>query len=173
MLERNEVNLLVLHPDHILSAQEMQAFQKQIERIMRIFEKDNDLLDSNNTRDASIQNDMSLAYENITEYMTALENYESYLSEYDISKKGLLDLSIYGTNDGIIISQQEAIKYLSQFVGVSLSSVQIEVKDQYYYHISSLYIAGKSFSFDLFPLESYKIQNIVIDELKLNFAYKL
>ena len=173
LIERNANNLLSLHKENTLGAGEVSRLRSQVEMIFKIYDKNDKFLDDTSSRDRSIRKDITFSRERIVEYFAALESYESYTAEYDIWKKNLLSVDIFSQWDDEALSEDKIRSYLEKFEWVLLSSVSIEIVEDYYYKIENAYIGWKSFDFDIYPFASMKLQNIRIDDEESRFVYKL
>ena len=169
--KRNEQDLLVLG-EKKMKARDITSFREQIEKIFSLHLQFEKFLDATNTRDISISQDITQSKLRITEYFIALENYQSYASQYSSSNKDILPADT-PTIDEKEMSISEITQYLSQFIGVNMESVIIEIRE-WFYHIENVSISGKEFSFDLYPYSSsYKMKNIYIDGQERWFVYDL
>ena len=173
LMERNTNKLLILHKENRLAAKDVVSFRTQIETIFKIYDNNDKFLDDENSRDRSIRKDITFTKARITEYFAALENYWAYTSEYDVSKQTLLNIDIFSQWDEEVLSKEKIQKYFEKFDGVILSGASIQVIDEYYYRLEDVFIGGKSFSFDIYPYASMKLQNIRIDAKDSRFVYKL
>ncbi len=175
--ERNDLNLLETHTKNKITTQDLSKFKKQIYTIFDIYEKNKSLLSVTNSRDQSIKKGITLRKKRIIEYLDALENYQTYTSKYDISKKDLLNLDVYSTEENEVLTKDKILKYLSRFVWLNLENIKIDIienKDQEpYYHIENIFILGSEFSFDVYPRSSYRLENLIVDTKPLSFVYKL
>jgi len=107
------------------------------------------------------------------EYFLALENYDAYVYNYDETKKNLLSLQT-GESQDLVFNQNVVRTYLSQFQGASIEAMQLNfLENPIEAEVSNYYINGKNFSFDLYPLSEYLIDNIKIDGKNISTSYKL
>ncbi len=146
----------------------------QIERIFGIYYELSKFLDTEDTRYIDISKDIETSQKHIKEYFSALENYQAYISQYDIAKKDLLTIDLSSQIDETLLSEEEIRKYLQTFEGIDdISSVKVQVKEEYY-HLENVFISGRVFDFDLYPYSSYyALRNIVIDGNLFLYSYNI
>lgn len=170
---RSAEGVLLLNPDNKIQTQDIERLEQQVDVIFDTYNNNEKFLDPSDLRDQSIKQEMKISQNHLDEYFQALENYESYENKYNIVKQSISNVDIYGYQDDIVISIDEARSYLSQFVWLSFSDSNIQIIDDIYYSITDAYVAGKRFSFNLHPYDEYKMESIIIDSEKKNFVYKL
>ncbi len=170
--ERSVENLLTLSNTNSLSSQNILDLKLQIKNISGIYNQKSRLLSPTNPRDNLIAKNIKNSILRLGEYFDALENYESYIAKYDVSKITLLQ-SAWEDENKIVVSERNALNYLSQFLWTNIENTKVEVIDESYYKITNFIVSWRNFSFELFPLELNKIQNITIDGKGLKFIYKL
>ena len=85
-----------------------------------------------------IAKDIGYSRGQILQYFLALENYQSYVTQYTIAGNEIFATQDdAGRND---LSPQKAQEFLAEFQGVDISRISIEVFDGYY-SIKNLYIS--------------------------------
>ena len=104
----------------------------------------------------------------LKEYTDALNNYTLYKKKYSKVNKALLWVKVY-SEDEDKLSKQKFINYVSNFSWIDLSSIDVEVFDDYY-KVKNIWINWRQFSFDLLPYFWNTIQNIVY---KNKWTYKI
>lgn len=172
--ERNSNNLLVIHSKKTLTNTHLQELNDVV-NIMRSFYRESEkYLDSAiNSRDKALSESWEDNINKVTEYYSALWNYTSYISEYDLVKKEALKLETYSEVQEEDLTKKDIIEYLSQFKGINMNYALIKVIDNYYYEVKNVRLQGQKLDFEIFPYENYKIQSIVFDGEELSFQYKL
>lgn len=171
--ERDKNGLLVRKTGASISNKNLTLLKKNITQIFDFYTQNNSYLDTSKQRDKFIARTYNSSMKEIPEYLFALENYENYVYTYDESKKNLLDLDTWIlSNTKKTLSQDDFLSYMSQFKWVSVDGSQVEVFENYY-RVSWVIINGTKFSFDMYPFSDYKIQNINMNDQKINGSYKL
>jgi hypothetical protein len=161
LADRTLAGTLTLETTKKILAENVVAFRNNINDLYEIYEADVWFLNESNSR------------EKIDEDFLALEKYEKYISQYDISKTSLLSLDTFSQNEDDNLSLDKVNSYLSKFIGISFLNASISIEDNSYYHVENLNISGKVFSFDLYPAPEYKMSNIYADEIAKPIQYKL
>lgn len=171
--ERSENGLLLRNTNDSLTNSIVSLLSDNVNNIFDFYTSWKKFLDSEKQRDIFIENEYSKFLTIFPEYFLALSNYESYVFNYDQSRKDLLDIEIYGQKTDISLSKQNFLQYISQFNFFSLDSLNLEIIDDTYYKVSSIFLQWKEFSFYLYPFSDNKIDNIIVDNEKINSSYKL
>lgn len=170
---RNDRNLLEAQKNIVASKDEVNALSKHVATIDSFLNDSKLFLESTDSRDVAVRNEILTSLEAFEEYFSAMKNYEAYTKNYDVTIKWILGTDTFGNEWWLVLSQDHAREYLKQFVWVDISNVNIEIKNNFYYEISNLYIAGQKYSFDLYPLSYYKLENLYIDGIEKDFVYRL
>lgn len=122
-------------PAHVVS------LKTSIEKITVYYEENKKFLNpKENTRDTEITKDIDMSIEQMKEHIAALENYQSYTSQYDTSKQNLLNVDVLEAQEDQTLSQEKIQSYLSQFVGLDFSSMKTTLHENYY-HIEDIFIS--------------------------------
>jgi len=169
--ERSDENILVPKSGQILWFKDLTQLKKQIEIISSFYKKTSYLLEPSNTRDNAISINIQNSLTDISEYFIALENYELYIAEYDVSKQWLFNPDSNSQDEEL--TEEKGWDFISQFNDVVLSNTSLKVINNNYYEFKNVVIQGKRFDFDLYPNAWNKIQNISLDSKKLGFVYRL
>ena len=133
----------------------------------------------------------------IDEMLLALSDYESYITQYDITKKQLLqEYTIKSKQEKYLFSPSEVAKYLSRFTWVQIDASNIHVQGynfcqnqkntdiiseepgpDYCYEVKNMRLGNMQISFLLFPQEKNKIDFIMVQSggqlQSLNGSYRL
>ncbi len=165
-------NLLRIDTKNRISPQNITTLKRETDEIYTIYEKNKKYLDTLNARDRAISQNFSATQKRIDEYFLALENYELYTAQYDTTKKGILELDTF-TSAEDDINTTTLQSYLSQFLWADTRSIDITRVDSQLYRVSNYIVQGKNFSFEILPYQSYKIQNISVNNEPLRYSYKL
>lgn len=172
LASRNEDGLLQYSPWENLSGEDVLALQGQLDRIFEMYRDNKKNLSAASSRDRAINIGILESQEKIWEYLSALNNYESYVSEYDISKKNLLNVNTFWSQQDRSLSETRFREYMNQFDEVSLERAVIEVWETWY-QVKQVFIRGKNFEFTLSPESWNKLQNIRINSVASSFVYNL
>jgi hypothetical protein len=89
----------------------VQKLRKSSNIAFSFFSENKKYLDVSNIRDKNIISSIERSSELFSEYFTALENYEEYVSFYDISKRNALDIAIEQESE-VTLSQEGILSYL-------------------------------------------------------------
>jgi hypothetical protein len=89
----------------------VQKLRKSSNIAFSFFSENKKYLDVSNIRDNNIISSIERSSELFSEYFTALENYEEYVSFYDISKRNALDIAIEQESE-VTLSQEGILSYL-------------------------------------------------------------
>ncbi|MCH2188202.1 hypothetical protein MK079_00030 [Candidatus Gracilibacteria bacterium] len=191
---RDENEILIKNTSNI-AQQDIQMISRISENFFDFFEKNKESLQQNKQS----SQELSQAYYGhksiLDEMIGALSDYESYRTEYDVTKKQLLqEYSIRSQQEDTNLNIEQAREYLEQFTGIQKQNLDIQIIDYttcqgdatadlsteeipYCYQIKNLGIDNKLISFHLLPFEKNKITNIRIQSggitEKLKGSYKL
>ena len=121
--QRKSGNLLELQKDKTLSNQDINKLSAEFDRIKAFFEWSKVFMESDNARDIALKEDIQNSSLKIDEYFSALKNYEVYTLNYDVSKQNILGLDVFSDDDALILSEENAREYLSQFSWVSFDGM--------------------------------------------------
>ncbi len=169
--ERNTDGLLVYNSENRVTWWEVELLRVELEEIFDIYEQNKKFLSMTSSRDQAIVTWILWSKASLSEYLLALKNYESYVSEYDISKKNLLSLNTFWSDD-TSLSDAKIRSYLNQFQEMSIENASIEVWKGFY-KIKQAYIRWKIFNFTLYPDAANRIQDISVNSVASPFIYKL
>jgi len=171
--KRGNNNILVRKNGVNISATDYENLTKQVAMIFDFYQRYKSKLDMATKRDTLIAKNLEILNQKFKEYFLALENYESYKYNYDETRKTLLTLQT-GNNTNIVFDTESVTQYLSSFQGADTRSMKLDFHtDPLSVSVSSYYINGNNFSFDLFPLSEYLMENIVLNGKNVNASYKL
>lgn len=110
------------------------------------------------------------------QYYLAISNYNEYIITYDKTTSTLFwSDTIYSQQQEQVVSKENLLKYLKKFVWFDLENLEVKIIDENYYEISSIYINGIEFSFDIYPKRLNMLTNIRwawLEKLK-NSSYEL
>lgn len=173
LLERTNNGVLGLDLQNKISLQDVIDLKENVNMLYDIYDQDKNHLNDTDSRDIWIIEDITQSRSRINEYFSALENYETYKTLYDVSKTNLLALDTFSSGENDILSIDKMEAYFSQFIWISVLNTVVTIQDNLYYHVEKLNISGKVFSFDISPSPEYKITNIYIDGFKQPIQYKL
>jgi len=169
--ERNSEKLLIVNDATRFSIEMVQKLRISTNIALSFFTTNKRYLDDDIIRDANIISSIEQSSELFAEYFIALENYEEYVSSYDISKRNALDL--WSAWDAwLVLSQENILNYLQKFVGISYEGSSIEIIPNGY-EIQNLNISWKRFSFKLYPESGNRMTDIIIDTVPQSYEYKL
>lgn len=171
--ERNASNVLELNTSNNASGKDIVDLKRNIDALYGIYEVDKKHLAETSSRDVWIMNDIVNMWDKIDEYLSALRNYETYKTQYDVSKINLLALDTFWDKQDDALSEDKMRNYLSQFVWISFLNTSITVENGLYYRVENLNIWGKNFTFSVFPSSEFKLSDIMIDGVTKPSQYKL
>lgn len=191
----NEDNQLLEIKDWInIIKKDVNSLEKSVNNIFSFFENNKIVLDIDRSTKDKFLNEKIYPelIKKYKEYFHALNDYEEYLSIYDISKKELLETSsINENNNSIEISIDKAKEYLQFFNWVQFNNTNIKIMDYIYcinpseenenielenpycYKIDNLSIDRQNISLILYPFLENKIDHITIDSIPKTWTYKL
>lgn len=170
-ISRNSAWLLQIKKTDINSSQ-ISSFEKQIQTIYALFQKNKGYLNSQDIRDVAIDEKFVTAYKKMEEYLLALQNYQSYENEYDILKKNILTIDTINDSKNTNWTETDIRNYFSQFEGVNISQSKIEQQKSIFL-VSDYIVLNNTLSFSVDPRDEYKIYNLTINGEKKSFQYKL
>lgn len=163
--------LLVISKEFIMPKSILNSFNSTIKLFFDFQEKNKNKLSEKN----KIYNDFYLKNKRkYSEYYLALENYNEYSIKYNQAKSDLFSTKTVLENwENIILSEENAISYLSSFEWIDLSNTTIKISSDSYYKIDNIFINWERFSFDLYPKELNRIEKIYRNWSLLNISYEL
>jgi len=173
--ERDDIGLLRINPSEAYDVLQMTELSKQIQDIFIIFERNEKFLDDADLRDTAIKKDFKFYRKKLEEYFAALESYDLYVTKYDTLQQKIISIDTINQKqeDLRVLSQQEIQSYLSRFRWLDISRSQVSIINDRYYSIDNVKISGKTFSFDIYPFDDFRLTNIVVDNVLQNVQYKL
>jgi len=171
--ERTKDNLLVKNTQESITWPILILLSGNTNSILDFYTDNKKFLDRSKQRDVFISEKYNALLELFPEYFSALENYESYVFNYDDVRKNLLDIATFNSHENITLSKQNFLAYISRFKSLSLDSLKLDIIDDSYYKVSWIFIEGKQFSFHLYPFQDNKIDTITINKAPINSSYKL
>lgn len=156
-----------------LNSKEISLLDKNVNQLLDFYENNKQFISNQNQQEASLINQYNSLTSQFKEYFLALSDYESYIYNYDETKKSLFWIqTLWEKWEEILFSKESVQKYLGQFSSSSVSDMKILLKDNYY-EISNFMVDGKNFAFSLYPFNANKIDNITINNKKVSVSYKL
>lgn len=187
--------LLILSKNNSISYEKIKTLEENIESIFKYYDKYQDKL-WNKTKDDLIKKDFSENKAKYSQYIIALKDYSSYIANYNEQNKQILfwDTATDWWNKEVIISIENAKKYLNQFKYLDVSNVKInlrwfnycenpnikndidEIEEPYCYKIENLIVGSNLYlNMTLSPKDYNRIANFVINwDNKINkWSYKL
>jgi len=171
--ERGKNDVLIKSRNFSINVSELALLQKNTQSILDFYKNNKKFLQVWTQKDASIIRDYSILEQSFAEYFAALNDYGSYIYDYDISKTNLFWIKTLGRSDAdITLSRSNAISYISSFRWVTTSGIEVEVLDTYY-KIKNIFISWKKIDFYLYPFEENKIDTIYINNALKTVSYKL
>lgn len=195
--EKNkDVNwLLILSKNNSISYEKIKILENNIESIFKYYDKYQNIL-WDKSKDELIKTEFSNNKIKYSQYILALKDYSSYIANYNEQNKQILfwDTATNSDNWEIIISIENAKKYLNTFDHLDISNTKIslrwfnycenpntkndidEIKDPYCYKIENLIIWSNLYlNMTLSPNDYNKISNFIInwDKNKNKWSYKL
>lgn len=171
--QRGKNNVLIRKKGMSIDINQLTQVRWSIEILFDYYQKNKKFLDSENKRDAFIWKNLDSLQSIFDEYFSALENYDSYIFNYDETKKNLLSLQT-GQSESLVFNEESIREYLSQFQWVSLSEATIRIPEwSSFAEIENLFINGSQLSFHITPLSAHLIDSLVIDGKNVYSAYKL
>lgn len=173
--ERDIIGLLKIDIGSTYKVREMSNLSLQVSEIFNIFERNEKFLSETDQRDIGIKKDLNFNKKKLEEYFIALESYDLYVTKYDEVRQEIINVgTINGeTEVDANLSNQEIQNYLSGFEWLNLSQSRITIINDRYYSVDNVIISWKSFSFDIYPFDDYKLTNIRIDNITQSVQYKL
>lgn len=169
--ELNSQGLLVL-------SENISVNEKSLSNLDYLFKRFFDFYDNNNSNLSQKNLYLNSEYANVRnkykEYYDALNNYQQYLINYNKSTSQIFEIqTVAEKTQDIFLSNELLITYLSKFQWVDVSSLESEIVNWEFYKIKKLFVNWTSFSFNLYPKNNYRIDNINIDWNDLNKSYEL
>lgn len=193
LIDRNKDWLLEINEETLIIKNDILLLEKDINEIIEFY-KDYKLIlkPSQNNKDKFISELYEILELKYNEYFTALKNYEEYLVIYNKSKTNLLSTNTINENNNVLVlSENHALEYLSNFNGLQLNNINISIMDYSYcsypspenekaalevpycYKIDNLKIDTNNISFLLHPFEKNKIDEIYINDDPSLWSHKL
>ncbi len=167
----NDRGLLVLNNHLLLSNEQVEKLNNIFQHIYSFYMKNKSALSEKNSLYNSLYSKWVSEYK---EYYAALSNYPEYLIKYDNAKTQLLNTStIFESREKEPLSTKALTSYLSQFEGLDISQISYKIMGGDFYRISKTYVNSEEFSFDLYPYEWNRIDNILRNGKKLTLSYEL
>lgn len=161
--------LLILNTNTAINNNQVVKLNKIVNSIFEFHNKNKAVLSIKNENYNDLYSQNKLDYQ---EYYSALNNYPEYLIKYDKVKSDLLDAKTIFEWNEIKLSKENLIDFLSQFEWLDFSNLTYSIfKDKY--AITNLYINWETFSFDLYPFDFNRMDNIYRNGQKLNLSYEL
>ncbi len=137
-----------------------------INSLILYYDNNKSFLDENIGRDKLFKKSYESLKLDYKELFSAIDDYDAYLKDYSKLNQELLSAKTLNDYAQEEVSNQALLNYLSKFNGVNLSSLEMEIVENYY-KVKSIWIAWNSFSFDLYPRSDNKIKNIkALDEFQ-------
>lgn len=166
----NQNGLLVVSTNTIITSANLSILNDIMKSFFDLYKNKKSFLSMKN----QIYNDKYNRYmTQYKEYYDALNNYSEYLITYNKASIDLLDTkTVFEFNSEITLSQENLISYLSTFEWLDISNISFDIEDNFY-KIHSLWVHWETFSFNLYPIEFYRIENIIKNGEKLNGSYEL
>lgn len=158
--------LLTIKDDNLLDKEKLDLLEKDINSLISFYNDNKDNLDDSD--EAIIKRYKSIIAKS-KEYFFALRDYKKYL----ISGKKIGIKAVSNAIEDEWLNNDSFKKYISYYNWIRTEDLEIEIKDDYYYKVGWLFVDGQIFSFDLYPFDNYKIDNIFINYEELNTSYKL
>lgn len=172
LFQRDENDLLLLQGERDLGGLNLWELQSYINSLYDIYNKNENLLSLDSSRDREIAEDIIQVRKNLDEYILAIWNYEKYKDEYDVSKNTILNIDvIWQKNSELTVEKWR--EYLSQFSWISWDNYTLEVVDSLFYKVENLVIWGRKFNFEIYPYSASKLKNISINDVKITREYLL
>lgn len=166
----NENWLLIISKKNELTSESINALHEIMTNFLNFYKNKKSVLSEKNNIYNNKYNQSNIQY---IEYYDALNNYPGYLIKYDKVSRDLFDTKTIGEDKNeIVLSQENLLSYLNTFEWLDLSNVTLSINKDYY-KIDNLNINGENFSFHLYPLEFYRMDNIVRSGKKLSLSYEL
>lgn len=163
--------LLILDTNTAINNNQVVKLNKIINSIFDFHTKNKAVLSVKNENYNTLYSQNKLDYQ---EYYSALNNYPEYLIKYDKVKTQLLNTStIFESREKEPLSTKALTSYLSQFEGLDISQISYKIMGGDFYRISKTYVNSEEFSFDLYPYEWNRIDNILRNGKKLTLSYEL
>lgn len=113
------------------------------------------------------------AEEKYNKYFLALSNYPTYVLTYDKTKNTLLTSNtVLDTVEEIELSEKNINNFLWQFNWIDTSNTKINIINNDYYKIENLNINWNNFSFQIYPKNWNRIDNIYKNWESLKESYE-
>ncbi len=155
---RNSDKLLVLKDNGLnINDSTILNLEKKINFLLD-FQKGAKILDEKNENDSALLQKYARLGNESEEYFEAIIDNDSY-----INAKALWVLERYASfakEDEEKLTWAKLKEYLEWFNQVSLEKAKVNLIDDSYFEIQSVKVSGENMSFDLYPLEFNKINNI-------------
>ncbi len=162
--------LLVKKQKLYIDAEIIMLLDKSYNRLFSFFENNKSIFDENLEKDNLYIKDYEFISIDFSEYLSALKNYDRYKS----NKNDLYNTeTLMGQNDKVSYTVDDISNYLSNFNWVDKNSIKVKTDDEGIVFSVELNIGWKEFSFDLYPYDNYKLNNMYIDWEKKGYSYKL
>ncbi len=107
------------------------------------------------------------------EYFIAIKSYDRYTQEFDTVVSTTGDTQVYQADGDDGVSEKAFLEYISQFDGVNLAGVNVEVIQWEYYRVSNVIISGSRMDFELYPFKGNTLESITVDFKSVNGSYRL
>lgn len=169
--ERSTNDLLLLNPRNSISLSDYQDLRMNIINILSFYTENDNLLSSVILRDVQLREIFREKSRLLREYLSALENYESYTLQYDSVSRDLLRFGREWEQNQV--TEQDIVQYLSQFHGFWLANISIEIDEDWDARVERVGLSWRVLSFTLSPGNWNRLREIVIDGQRLNFEYPL
>lgn len=167
----NQDWLLILSKDNEISSKNISEFDKVMNMFFDFYKSRKWMISEKNQIYNNIYIKNKSKYKH---FYDALSNYPEYLIKYNKVSSNLLDTrTILENTTAIELSKENLISYLSNFDWIDLSNVWFEIINETYYKVSDLNINWDFFSFNLYPQEFNRIDNIIRNWKKLTLSYEL
>lgn len=165
--ERNKYNLYEKKTVHT-NSKTISQLKNSHNTLLEFLEKNKWLLDLTNNKDKSLINIYKINRIQLKEIFLALEDYDSYIAQYDKSKQTLINektlLELASNNQPL--SLESATDYLSQFVWLDLSHLQVWMRNYEYCTSIDLSVTDEK---SQFPNYCYEIEWLKINNQPLGF----
>jgi hypothetical protein len=162
---RNSQNLLTFKGKN--NIKNILLIEKSIENIFEKYKKSTTYLEQNLYKYNPIIVRYTSIKKELKEYISALTSYSLYKKKYSKVNIELTKVKIYEDQEDIL-TKDKFINYISQFSWINLSSIDVEINEDFY-KINNISINWRDFSFELLPYSWNIIQDIVY---KKNWGYK-
>ncbi len=163
--------LLLLNQENWMTNNLVKNFNSIMTTFFNFYTKNKSILSQKNAIYESMYQEQ---YNKYFEYYTALYNYPEYLIKYDKIKIDLLNAkTLLEEWKDIVLNQENFTSFISQFEWIDTSKMTFRIISNKYYKVNNLYVNGERFSFDLYPTESNRMDNIFKNWQKLSVSYEL